>query len=304
MFNNTQVLQKTSWTALVVFASGFFVAGISALGYMFASVAKTPLAFLVLVTVGLVMATGGYILTKRSQYEMFPLQKQIFGALINGVLGGVMLLALVRILFEGLSAIPLISFLVAVGLFVEFLSLRISQSGKVSLLQIVSVVLVGGSFYLLQSNGFVASQVQNVSLFVGALIAMELVSRTTKTYLLSPWVNSIWNGLAILVVSAVSFPYIVQIELLKDVNMVLTLPLWVGIGIALLGVVVLSLRFLKQKIRVAKGYMQYKLQFLTACLGVLSILAVLGKVPTIYFIVFGMLVLAYSIMEGRLMVKE
>ena len=299
---NKAVMSSVGWPALALGSSALAALFLYLLTELFQVISPVPLMYLVVVSTALFLTTGGYMLTKRSHYEVYPTTRQVIGALVSGALGTAMIITLLSLLALSPAHLPLALYLIALALYFEFLTLRIAQGGRLTFWQILStlVVIAATSFMLAEASTIV----QTLScVFITSAIAMEVASRLFGTYLLSPWVNSIWNGLAMLFLSLIAALKLVEIDIMNDITATLSLPLWVGLVIALLSVGVLLLRFLKQKVRVAPGYMQYKLQAWTLFLAFFGFICSIAISPALTA-AFGVLVLGYAIAEGQVIVKE
>lgn len=297
------IVQKMPWSVLAASTAILVVASVYIVQLLFMLIEPTSLTVLLLLGLGLVGILGGYTIAKHSGYELAPKPRQIIGALCAGGAVAVMIYSALQLLAIGSSAIATV-LLVAISIlfFTEFILLRVAQAYSISLWQFGSLVLVACAVTLILSD-LSEPQLTQIVMFMVAGMLTLLIGRAGHTYLLSPWVNSFWHGWSILFSGIAVMSLTTASGLLDVLITVAYMPLWIGLAVGVISVLMLILKQLKHKLLISKGYLQYKLQLLTALLLVLA--SILDINITVKFMTaFILIIVAYSLAEGRLVIKE
>lgn len=301
MLQNSHIQIKLPWGALVLIAAAIASFGFTTLAWVLDIFSTAYILILLTTIVGTVVSIGGLVLTTRARYEVFPTKLQVIGAVLNGLLLAVMFVTLLLATqFSIVSAL----FLVAGLIVIEFILQRVFQSRKLSLRRAAALFLVAITGYLFFTYFLELKVIFGV--FFGALFAKELIGRYTQTHLLSSWVNSIWNGLALILSGPIVVALLVAnaqaVSVQELATGVASLPIWVGLLALCVGLAILILQFLKRKISIASGYGQHKLQLWTAFLFVAAILLGLSSLELV--VAFLVLIAAISVSEGSMFPKE
>lgn len=294
MFQNKNINLGAPWYLLTVFSVLLVVSVFNIVNKLLGTFSVSDVIGLTALVSGAVVLTGGYVLTRRSSYEVYPTHSQVFGALISGVLLTVCLYLLIMTIGTSLS---IGFFLLALMAAVEFLVQRSFQSRRLTFYRTIAFVILAGAVYLFATaNPSVATAVYS---FAGLFLLKELLDRYTHTHLLSPWVNSIWGGLVIMLAGFIAV-VILPSTSLYSAEGALTLPLWVGFAVLVVGAILITLQFLKRKITIVRGYLQHKLQFLTLLLWLVSHISGVSTEMSVGFL---LLVASYSVAETSIFPK-
>lgn len=297
------LLKNMSWPGLAVLTASLMGLALYLLGNLPAQAEPVYLISLILIGLGVVSVGVGYVVTKYVGYEICPQPRQFLGALLVGVMATVMMyVALQLLIFSTSIAFIVIPFLVSLLFFTEFLTIRIAQARTVTIWQLLSLILV--SYVTASGLRELPADVQVLAgTMLGAGLSALIISRLGHTYLISPWVNSFWNGWAFLGAGILLVPLTTSSGVISVILAVSLLPLWLGVLVFLMSLSAPVFRQLKHKLRISKGYMQYKLQFLTFMLGVIAM--VLTETFSLgYSISFFIIIIAYAVAEKRLVIKE
>ena len=297
------LLHKMTWQGLVILTVALLGIGLNLLGSLFVWIENQYLIALILLGLGSISVGGGYLVTRIVGYELCPRPRQVTGALLVGAAVAVMAYSSLELIStsETLET-GVVLLLVSVLFFVEFITIRIAQSKTITSWQVLSFIpvsyVVVSHLRELSADVFVFGWI----IFASGLAAL-VISRIGQTYLISPWVNSFWNGWAFLVVGALLVPLTSASTVFTTIYEVSLLPVWLGVMVGLLSLSVLIFKQLKHKLRISKGYMQYKLQSLTILLAVVAMI-ITETVSIEILFAYLSIIAAYSIAEKRLIINE
>lgn len=297
MFQNKNIVLRAPWQLLIAAAAVCVAVVFGIVSNLLSGFAASEIGAIVALIAGTAVSVGGYILTRRSRYEVYPTHRQFVGALLNGMLLTICLFALLSVLTSSLTAGL---FLVAIAGAIEFLMQRTFQARKIKLSRIIAACLAFGAIGIFAKADPVVANA--VYVFAGAFLAKELLGRYTKTYLLSPWVNSIWNGGVIALAGIAAIIFLPESAAFAA-NDALSLPLWVGLLTLCVGVTIVVLQFLKRKIVIARGYLQHKMQLWTVLLTAVAYFSSAGGFSNEVLVSFVLLVVLYSLAEASISPK-
>lgn len=295
-------IQRMSWPGLVLCMVMLLISGIYVSKLLSLSIGSDMLILLMIMGLGLAGVVVGSAVAKHSKYELAPQPRQILGALFAGVAMTIMVYSAIQLVsIDYASGIILLLTSISILFFIEFSLMRISQANTVNIFQLASLALITFVVVLIM-NGFAGLLQLYVWMFIGSGIISLFISRTGHTYLLSPWVNSFWNGLAMLA-AGVFMLFSTTSGFVGGIVEIAYLPLWIGFAIAGVSILALIFKQFRHKMLISKGYMQYKLQAFTALL--LATLYIFNvEVSEKFLLAFLLIMLAYSLSEKRFVVKE
>lgn len=168
------------------------------------------LGFVVVGIIGLVRLIGSVLLTFRSGFEFYPSKQAVLGSMLTGIITAYITLVPIYVFFSIDTSLTIFAIALIAGFVPIALISKYKAHGKLSVLQILGLILTISGMWAL--TGFAT-----VNLFSGTplwlwtvvtlpifYLIRDVVGRTTGTSgVISPWVHNIWSGLSMIVFSVV-----------------------------------------------------------------------------------------------------
>ncbi len=255
---NRPVLQSASWFRLSLLTGlvwTFLLFIYKLLLVLFGNNLFIPV---VVFCVGLVYIIFGGILVFRSNYEFFPEKKYIMGATITGIIYAIILFILLKLFLNYNASLSTIAYIITIGGSVSVLLRKYALSKKMYGIQFLGIfAVIISSWIMFNDNVFFMNTYSYVISILVLLSIFSLMYKKFNLDVVSPWVLSVWKGVALVIVSVFYVLYEIFFQTLS-ISEILNIPVYHILLFILAGIFELFLILFKHKTRMSGGYIAYK----------------------------------------------